>query len=66
MRRFVAARLRAAQRAGTAGDIDAEHAAEVLVRVMLSLALVRSTSLPVGDEDEARAVARRLLVPIVS
>lgn len=66
MRRFVAERLRAAQRAGTAGDIDAERAAEVLVRVMLSLALVRSTSLPVGDEDEARAVARRLLVPIVS
>jgi TetR/AcrR family transcriptional regulator, repressor for uid operon len=66
-RAFAADRLRAAQAAGTlAADIDAEHAAELGVRLMLSFALIQNTVLPLHDEEGARDAARRLLAPLLA
>jgi AcrR family transcriptional regulator len=64
LRAFVADRLRAAQ-AGLIGDHDADQTAEVLVRVMVSFALIPGTVLPVDDDARAREAALRLLAPIV-
>jgi AcrR family transcriptional regulator len=66
-RTYLAGRLAASKSApGSRADIDVDHAAEILVRLMFSFALIRDTDLPVDDSDEAREVARRLLAPIVS
>jgi TetR/AcrR family transcriptional regulator, repressor for uid operon len=64
-RAFAADRLRAAQAAGTvAADLDADQAAELAVRLMLSFALIGDTVLPLDDEERARQTARRLLTPL--
>ena len=64
-RAFVAARIVAAPD-GPAAEVEAEAAAEVLIRLVFSFVLIRETSLPLDDEDSARAVAHRLLAPVVS
>jgi AcrR family transcriptional regulator len=65
-RTYLAARLRAAQQAGTlhaGAEVDA--AAELLVRLMVSFVLVEDTVLPLDDDEAARAVARRLIAPML-
>jgi AcrR family transcriptional regulator len=64
-RAATAARLRAAQRAGELGDVDADHAAELLVRLALSFALLPDTGLPLGDDRRLRALARDMVAPVV-
>lgn len=65
-RAFVAARLRSAQRDGLVAEgLDAEQAAEVLVRLGFSFLLMPGTALPVDDPLRAAAVARGLIAPIV-
>jgi TetR/AcrR family transcriptional regulator, repressor for uid operon len=65
-RSYLAGRLAAAERAGARTDIDVGQAAEVLVRLMVSFALIGDSVLPIDDEDEARELARRLLAPILA
>lgn len=65
-RAFVAERLRSAQRDGLVAEgLDAEQAAEVLVRLGFSFLLMPGTALPVDDPPRAAAVARELIAPIV-
>jgi AcrR family transcriptional regulator len=49
--------------AGVAGP-DAEEAAELLVRIGISFALLPATVFPVDDEERLRELARRLLAPV--
>jgi AcrR family transcriptional regulator len=63
----LAERLRAAQRAGVlAGAAAVDQAAELLVRLVVSFVLVEDTVLPLDGEEAARAVARRLVAPMLS
>ena len=64
-RAFAAARLRAAPDGASLSQAQAEHAAELLVRLAFSFVLLQSSALPLDDERRARDVARRLLAPIV-
>ena len=64
-RAFVAARLRAARREGRIGDIEPEHAAELLVRLGFSFLLMPGSVLPLDDDERCREVARRLIAPIL-
>ena len=65
-RAFVAERLRAAQKAGTLGrKVAVDEAAELLVRLSFSFALIEESVLPLDDPDRARDVARRLIAPIL-
>jgi AcrR family transcriptional regulator len=63
-RAFTAGRLRAAHRAGVLGELDAEVAAELLVRMMLSFVLIEQTVLPLDDEDALREIALTMLGPL--
>jgi TetR/AcrR family transcriptional regulator, repressor for uid operon len=65
-REFVAARLRASQKAGVLGPIAVDEAAEVLVRVGLSFVLIQESALPLEGDARARELAGRLLAPILS
>jgi TetR/AcrR family transcriptional repressor of uid operon len=66
-RAYLAERLRQAQRAGVlAADAEVEAAAEILVRLAVSFVLVEDTVLPLEDDEAARAVARRLVAPILA
>ena len=65
MRTFLAARLHASQEAGVLEPIDVEQTAELLVRVTLSFVLIQDTVLPVHDDESAREVARRLVLPLL-
>jgi AcrR family transcriptional regulator len=62
-RGWVADRLGARVQSGALPPIDAEGAAEVLVRLALSFLLTPQTCLPLGTRAETRAWARRALVP---
>jgi AcrR family transcriptional regulator len=64
-REFAAARLRAAPDGASLSQAQAEHAAELLVRLAFSFVLLQDSALPLEDERRARDVARRLLAPIV-
>ena len=64
-RRYLADRLREAQRAGLAVDVDADQVAELLVRLCHSLMLTPEGVIPHGDDEATRAFARSVLVPIV-
>lgn len=64
-RRYLADRLRDAQRAGVAVDVDAEQVAELLVRLCHSLMLTPEGVIPHDDDQATRAFARSVLVPIV-
>lgn len=65
-RGFAAERLRAAQRAGRAGQFDADAVAELLVRMMLSFVLIEDTVLDLADDDALRALAESLVAPLVA
>jgi AcrR family transcriptional regulator len=65
-RAFLAGRLREAQKAGTLGrKVPVEEAAELLVRLAFSFALIEDSALPLEDDERARDVARRLIAPIL-
>ena len=65
-RTFLAERLRAAQKAGTLDrKVAVDEAAELLVRLSFSFALIEESVLPLEDPDRARDVARRLIAPIL-
>ena len=64
-REFAAARLRAAPDGSSLSQAQADHAAELLVRLAFSFVLIQESGLPLDDEERARDVARRLLAPIV-
>lgn len=64
-RGYLAERLRQAQRAGMADDLDADAVAELLVRLCHSLMLTPEGVIPHGDDAGTRAFARAVLVPIV-
>ena len=65
-RAFLAERLRAAQKAGTLDrKVAVDEAAELLVRLSFSFALIEDSVLPLEDPDRARDVARRLIAPIL-
>jgi len=65
-RTFLAARLRAAQKAGTLDrTVAVDEAAEILVRLSFSFSLVEESVLPLDDPEKAREVARRLMAPIL-
>jgi TetR/AcrR family transcriptional regulator, repressor for uid operon len=64
-RAYLAERLRAAQRAGVLGEIDVEEAAELLVRLAVSFVLVPESALPLDDEERVRALAERMLAPML-
>ena len=64
-RTYVAERLRESQRAGQLGEIDVDEAAELLVRLGVSFALIPESVLPLEDEERIRGLARRLLAPIL-
>jgi AcrR family transcriptional regulator len=65
-RAFVAARLLEAQKEGTVDKgIDAEQAAEILVRLGFSFLLIPQSALPLDDDERMREVARALIAPIL-
>ena len=53
-RGFTAGLLREAQARGEVGALDADHAAELLVRLGVSFVLIPATALPLDDEEAAR------------
>src|SRR4051794_2888328 len=66
-RAFVAERLRESQKAGTLDrKVAVEEAAELLVRISFSFALIEESALELDDEAKARDVARRLIVPMLA
>ena len=66
-RAFLAERLRAAQKAGTLDrKVAVDEAAELLVRLSFSFALIEDSVLPLEDPDRARDVAHRLIAPILA
>lgn len=66
-RDFVAGVLRQAQEDGKLDRrVDPVERAEIMVRVGFSFALIEPTSLPLGDEQGMRALAGRLLVPMLT
>jgi AcrR family transcriptional regulator len=64
-RSYLAGRLRESQRVGALGDIDVEEAAELLVRLAFSFVLIPESVLPLDDEERVRALAERMLAPIL-
>lgn len=64
-RRYLADRLRDAQEAGAALEVDADQVAELLVRLCHSLMLTPTGVIPHHDDEDTRAFARAVLVPIV-
>lgn len=62
---FTAGLLREATARGELGDVDPEHAAELLVRLGVSFVLIPTTALPLDDETSARRLARELIAPIL-
>jgi TetR/AcrR family transcriptional regulator, repressor for uid operon len=64
-RAFTAGLLREAQARGEVGDLDADQAAELLVRLGVSFVLIPATVLPLDDEARVREVARSLIAPIL-
>lgn len=64
-RTYLTAKLRDHQRAGRLSEFDPEPAAEVFVRLVHSLTLLRAGRIPGGDEERTREFARRHLVPII-
>jgi AcrR family transcriptional regulator len=62
---FAAGRLRAAQHEGVLGEIPVDEAAELLVRLCASFVFIPETVLPT-DDDGLRALARRLIAPVLA
>jgi len=65
-RGYLGERLRESQRAGVLGPVEVDEAAELLVRLALSFVLIPESVLPLEDEDRVRALAQRMLAPILA
>jgi AcrR family transcriptional regulator len=65
-RAFVAARIADAKRRGMVGEVDADHVAELLIRLGFSFLLIPATSLPVSDDRAIRALARETIAPMLT
>ncbi|HEX7244723.1 MAG TPA: TetR/AcrR family transcriptional regulator [Solirubrobacterales bacterium] len=66
IRTYMTERLSEARQAGVIGeDVDVQEAAELLVRLGISFALLPDSLLPLDDERRLREIAERMLVPIV-
>ncbi|GGM47653.1 TetR/AcrR family transcriptional regulator [Dactylosporangium sucinum] len=66
VRRFLAGQLRREQRAGNVShDLDADLAAELMVRVSASFLAIPSQVVDLDDEAQLAAVARQFLVPML-
>lgn len=66
-RTYAAERMAEAQRAGVLSeDADVQEAAELLVRLAVSFALLPDSLLPLDDEQRLREIAERMLVPMLS
>ena len=65
-RTYSAERMAEAQRAGVLSeDADVEEAAELLVRLAVSFALIPDSLLPLDDEERLKEIAERMLVPML-
>jgi TetR/AcrR family transcriptional repressor of uid operon len=65
-RTYSAERMAEAQRAGVLGeDADVQEAAELLVRLAVSFALIPDSLLPLDDEQRLKEIAERMLVPML-
>ncbi|MCB9656094.1 MAG: TetR/AcrR family transcriptional regulator [Sandaracinaceae bacterium] len=64
-RTYVANKLREGRAEMGLPDVNLDPVAEIFARMSLSMLLTPRTSLPVEDDEEARAFARRHLVPMV-
>lgn len=65
-REFVASRLREAKgRRELPEGVDAEHVAELVVRLALSFLLMPQSSLPLDDPEEVAETARTLIAPML-
>ncbi|TQL69819.1 TetR family transcriptional regulator [Nocardioides albertanoniae] len=63
---FVAGQLRREQRAGNVpADVDADLVAELMVRTSTSFLVTPSTVVDIDDDEQLRALARLLLVPLI-
>ena len=66
VQRFVAGQLRREQQAGTVStEVDVELVAELMARVCSSFLLTPSHVVDLDDDEQVRAVARLLLVPML-
>jgi AcrR family transcriptional regulator len=66
-REYAAARARAAQQAGLLDKrVDVDTAAELIVRLMFSFVLIEDTVLDLADEKKARALAKRMIAPMLA
>jgi AcrR family transcriptional regulator len=65
-RDHLADRLRASREAGVLGEVATEEAAEILVRIALSFALIPESALPLDDEARLEGLARAHVAPILS
>jgi AcrR family transcriptional regulator len=63
-REYLAGHLRRAQKAGRMRRSDPEAVAEVLVRITLSFLVTPDSCIPLDSDRQARAFARRFLVPL--
>jgi AcrR family transcriptional regulator len=65
-REYAAARGRAAQQAGLLDKrVDVATASELIVRLMFSFVLIEDTVLDLADERKARALAKRMVAPML-
>lgn len=65
-RSFVAARIEEAQRAGAVDrGLDAEYAAELIVRLGFSFLLIPQSALPLSDDKRMWEIARTMIAPIL-
>lgn len=65
-RTYSAERLAEAQRAGVLSEeANVEEAAELLVRLAVSFALIPDSLLPLDDEQRLKEIAERMLVPML-
>ena len=65
-RAFVAARIAEAQRAGTVAEVDADAAAEVLVRLGFSFLLIPGSALPLDDPEAIKSLVGEMLAPLIA
>jgi len=66
VRDFIAGFIREGQARGELRDVDAEIAAELLLRLGVSFLLIPRSTIPLADPDAARTVARTMIAPIVA
>lgn len=66
VRQFVAGQLRREQRSGAvSSELDADLAAELVVRVSASFLVMPSQVIDIDDDEQLAAVARRFLLPLL-